>query len=128
MGSKSRQCDRNNGRDSRGCRWLDAGPGSVVARPPAGNIGKSVDEDGWSVARDEFGWDGMGRAGEWGILKRGRARRVAARGGRRGENDEGMGRDVARLTRCGTACGMGRAMAHSVRPKGWPEAKGEEGG
>lgn len=109
---------------------MQAGPGSVVARPTAGNIGKSVDGGGRSVARDGIewdgmGWDGMGRAGDGGYLSatvRAEWRLVAA--GEGTENDQGMGRDVARLdsTQRGTAVarGMGRAMAHSVRPKGRP--------
>lgn len=66
----------------------------------------------------------MGRTGDGGYLSaavRAEWRLVAA--GEGTENDQGMGRDVARLdsTRRGTveARGMGRAMAHSVRPKGW---------
>lgn len=83
--------------------------------------GRSVGRSGW----DRMGWDGMGRAGDGGYLSatvRAEWRLVAA--GEGTENDQGMGRDVARLdsTQRGTAVarGMGRAMAHSVRPKGRP--------
>jgi len=74
-----------------GCRWLEAGPGSVVARPPAGNIGKSVDGDGRSVGLGMswvgMAWDAQGDGGYLSAAVRAEWRLVAAGEGvkRRGD-------------------------------------------
>lgn len=104
---------------------MKAGPGSVVAHPPAGNIGMSVDGGGWSVARDRMGWNGTHRG--WGILKRGRARRVAARGGRRGDGKRPRDGVRCSATRLDSAR-HGRGAQNGARDGALDETKGMAGG